>query len=128
MFNRAVREARRLGLSPEASDFQEAELELARRPPSLVLERTGDQWEIVDVGVGEATRPARPDEMLETHPLFACKCSGTYGTPTTMGTQLTNSNGLQTESVCMLFTDIEGSTGLVDSICRYLSIDVVAAQ
>ena len=32
-----------------------------------------------------------------------------------MGTQLTNGNGLQTESVCMLFTDIEGSTGLVDA-------------
>jgi hypothetical protein len=30
VFNRAVREARRLGISPEASDLQDAELELAR--------------------------------------------------------------------------------------------------
>lgn len=36
-----------------------------------------------------------------------------------MGTQLTSSDGLQSESVCMLFTDIEGSTGLVD---RYADV------
>lgn len=32
-----------------------------------------------------------------------------------MGTQLSNNNGLHAESVCMLFTDIEGSTVLVDT-------------
>ena len=32
-----------------------------------------------------------------------------------MATQLANSNNLRTENVCMLFTDIEGSTGLVDA-------------